>query len=387
MMTNQDMFEIFNDFLDQYIYYLCTRCCRLEKFPKLHDNIPIIRRTGGVHHDGLILNMIKPAKELSDKCINAFITDHEHGLFHGIMTAFVGYVIARLADKNTKDLESFFATATLHDFAKTNGHGQETHDQQLRIYFDNLTPDVYSHSSDVDISKLMIVSDRIELRRYADHKSWVDKRYYEVIAKIGLDSNHLFNHFYDIIRPAMLLLYRNKNSVFIRHGIEQVEKVNYKTDTIFPPDGSYYPMNSAYPIELDRVPFGHYPQLDIKTGKQYVHHKYVNTSYNKIFTHCSDHGVHGPQCSFNTVKGYIPTQWFKYHNGKIVHSQKRDHLYAKSAIHPRNWTFLYQGVDAENKQVKQLIEHKYRVVPQQTVILFFNLVKLFTDRLIALNIM
>ena len=386
-MNNQDKFEIFNDFLDQYIYYLCTRCCRLDKLEKLHNNIPIDRRTGGVHHDGLILNMMIPAKELSDNNINAFVNDHEHGLFHGIMTAFVGYTISRLTDKNTKDLESFFASATLHDFAKTNGHEQKTHDIELFQYFDNLAPEVYNHSSDTDFSKLIVASDRIELRRYTDHKSWVDQRYHEVITKIGLDSNGMLNHFYDIIRPAILLLYRNRNSVFIRHGIEKVEKVNYETDVVFPPDGSYFAMEQAYPVELDRVPFGHYPQLDIKSNQPYVHHKLINTSVNKIYSHCADHGVHGPQCAFNTVKGFMPIQWFKNHKGQIVHPQKRDHLYAKSTIHPRQWTFLYQGVDAENKQVKQLIENKYRVVPQQTVILFFNLVKLFTDRLIALNIM
>jgi len=392
MMTNQDMFEIFNDFLDQYIFYLCTRCCRHDKCHKLLKLVPSNRRAT-CHHDGLILNFITPKKELDHVYHNKFLNDLEHGLFHGIMVAFAGYVLVRFDPKKNalKDFECFFASATLHDFLKSNGFEQSTHDKALKEFYPHLLPETYDHSTNDDYYKLLIAGDRIELRRYDDYLTWVDQRYHKLISSLNSDLQQLLDFVYNVIRPTLKLFYGNRHALFIRHGIEHIGKIDYKTDVRYPPPGSFWELQKGYPIELDRVPFGtdalpsDQASLINKTWTpEEVTERLKNTK--RCLSHCSNHSG-GPLHNFNTVKGFITSHIFKKQGGKILHSGLRDHLYADSNIHPRQWTFLYQGVDAENKQVKQLIENKYRVVPQQTVILFFNLVKLFTDRLIALNIM
>ncbi len=390
-MNSQDKFEIFNDFLDQYIYYLCAQCCRHEKFIKLHNQVALNRRVT-CHHDGLILHHITPIKELDHMCHGKFLNDLEHGLFHGVMVAFVGYVLVRFNLKNAlKDLECFFASATLHDFLKSNGYDQSMHDKALKDYYPHLLPETYDHSTNGDYDKLLIAGDRIELRRYDDYLTWVDQRYHKLISSLNPDLQQLLDFFYNVIRPTLKGLYNNRYALFIRHGIEHLDKVNYKTDVRYPPSGSFYELEKGYPIEIDRVPFGtdalpsdYYSKKVPTWTPESVAERRKNTK--RLLSFCSNHSG-GPLHNFNTVKGFIPAHIFKKQGGKIIHSGMRDHLYADSNIHPKNWTFLYQGVDAENKQVKQLIENKYRVMPQETVILFFNLVKLFTDRLIALNIM
>ena len=386
-MNNQEKFEIFNDFLDQYIYYLCTRCCRPEKYSKLRNLAPAQIRAN-CHHDGLILNCIIPKKELDHVYFNKFINDLEHGLFHGIMVAFVGYVLVRLHLKNAlKEFECFFASATLHDFLKSNGYDQSTHDKSLKEFYTHLLPETYDHSTNGDYDLLLIAGDRIELRRYDDYLTWVDQRYHKLISSLNPNLQQLLDFFYNVIRPTLKGIYNNRYALFIRHGIEHLEKVNYKTDVVYPPPGSYWKLDKGYPIELDRVPFGTDALPSDHDSKKVPTWTPERTNEPKrALSFCSNHSG-GRLHNFNTVKGLIPAHIFKKQGGKIIHSGMRDHLYADSNIHPKNWTFLYQGVDAENKQVKQLIENQYRVVPQETVILFFNLVKLFTDRLIALNIM
>ena len=119
--------------------------------------------------------------------------------------------------------------------------------------------------------------------------------------------------FYNNIRPTLCYFYKNRNEIFIRHGLERIDK--FDVNNIFPPNNSfldyrtknpkkfkkgntiYYDNpknfkkentisydNATYPIEIDRVPFG-----------------YITTNTNKQTGFCSNHGR---TAQWNKIKGY-----------------------------------------------------------------------------------
>ena len=86
------------------------------------------------------------------------------------------------------------------------------------------------------------------------------------------------------------------------------------------------------------------------------------------------------------MKGFITLDSFDRLGGKIVNSNERDHLYAKSEISLNNWIFLTQNIDhKKNKQIINLSKNDICVLPQETLAKFFMLVKILSDRLILLN--
>jgi ATP-dependent Clp protease ATP-binding subunit ClpC len=98
-------------------------------------------------------------------------------------------------DKNTKDLESFFASATLHDFAKTNGHEQKTHDIELVKYF---KPEILNRIDEIiifrglsseDIHKIIYLEiENLEKRLLEmNFKLKISKEAVEYLAKQGYD--------------------------------------------------------------------------------------------------------------------------------------------------------------------------------------------------------
>ena len=104
----------------------------------------------------------------------------------------------------------------------------------------------------------------------------------------------------------------------------------------FPPNNSYLEVDNfkSYPIEIDRIPFG-----------------YIETSSNNQKGFCSNHGL---QSQWNKVKGFITYKEFINNGGKIINTNERDHLYAKSNINISKWKFLYQNINNDDEQKKRL---------------------------------
>ena len=296
---------------------------------------------------------------LISKC---FVNDIEHGFFHSLCVCYIYYIL------NENINEQAIASALLHDFLKCNGYSQEEHDKELKEYFTNLLNETYTHSNPPNDNLQLIISDRIELRRYDDYKEWVDNRYYNMFNKLDDNKKYVIDSFYSNSRPILEYFYKNRNKIFIRHGIEDVNLVN--TQLKFPPDNSYLEVDDmkSYPIEVDSVPFGYRDCMGSDANKQYGY--------------CSNHGGLN---HWNKVKGFILFNDFIKNNGKIINTNERDHLYANSNINIKEWKFLYQNTNDNDEQIKLLKESNIPIISQDIILKLFTLKKLFYTRLIVLN--
>ena len=279
------------EFIKTFTTKLCKKCNENYAYTVDEDFIP---------NNSKFIELLIPTNRLDEEFFKNFINDTEHGLFHGICCCYIGYL---LSGKNFN--ENLMMSLVMHDFLKCNGFSQETHDNELFNYYEKLLPETYTHSNPEDDTKLLIKCDRIELMRYTDYKNWVDRRYHKIFEDIDVHTKEEILKFYKEIRPSLLYFYKNRESIFLRHGLEKLSKM--ETSRIFPPPDSYMIIadNESYPIEIDRVPFG-FDHMDII----------------KQYGYCSNHGLFN---SWNKVKGFISLDDFTKFNGKIIDSKKRDH--------------------------------------------------------------
>ena len=291
---------------------------------------------------------------------NNYFNDIEHGLFHSISACYVYYIF----NKNKLD-ERTVASLLLHDFLKCSGFSQEKHDRELINYFPNLLPETYTHSNPPDENKLLVKSDRIELRRFNDYKDWVDNRHYRLYDEIDENKKQDIETFYNNIKPTLEYFYKNRNEIFIRHGLENIDKCD--VNNVFPPSKSFLVVDKleSYPIEIDRIPFG-----------------YIKTNNPGQRGFCSNHGA---SSNWNRIKGYITYKEFINNGGKIINTKERDHLYATSNINIKNWKFLYQNVKKDDGQKVELEKNNINIVSTKVISDFFMFMKLFQDRLVVLN--
>lgn len=164
--------------------------------------------------------------------------------------------------------------------------------------------------------------------------------------------------------PTINFFLNNKNSVYLRHGIEMYDPLNYSKNEVYPKkcamcwaDGvliynketfesswtNKNPKNNdcqiGYPIELDMFPF-------CETIDSYKNRKWPSDNQ---YGHCSNHDA---LFSWNKLKGYIPYKEFDKKGGKVIHSNKRDHLYAVSEINVYDWVFVFQNIE-KNKEISK----------------------------------
>ena len=367
-MIINDAYDSYLAFIDEYIYYLCNRCATAERRRHHHNNqLP--------HHDGMILRFFEPTRSVSLSSVTNFYNDIEHGLFHGIATAYVTWLFAQ-GKGNTAFL---LASATLHDFAKTNGAPQPVHDKLLNQYYNNLHPAVYNHLT--NNKSIISKADIAELTRYPDYKKWVDNRYYDVVSQIAEHDRLILDQYYNTIRPCLLYLFMHRDEVFIRHGLEIPEKMNYTRGTIFPPPatiidirktmwGSKFrdrSVDGMYAVEIDHYPFG--------------------IPGNRLLSHCSNHHYGGNAFGneiptyFGKIKGYIAQSDFAHKNGRVHRLETRDHLYATSELACEDWVYLYTNIDDNDEQIRTIQNNSLLIIPQKLVLAQYNLIQLIFNRL------
>ena len=141
---------------------------------------------------------------ISDEMFNKYFDELEHGLFHGIMVAFLCYMTnldGKLV-KHKKNMGKIYASATLHDFLKPNGVPQIKHDEKLVEYFPSLSKETYVHSRPPRHfrKKHLIVCDRLELRRYPDYEKWVDLRFHQLYNSMLPFTKKMLDAFYENLR-------------------------------------------------------------------------------------------------------------------------------------------------------------------------------------------
>lgn len=225
--THQYIEREFNAFLDFIEFMCCRRCWR-----KTHD---LGVRKPYHHHGGIMHNLSKV--NMSKEEYAMWLNDLEHGFCHGLMVAFIMFLLADRAKcyaevghfgedsylkgepiRKTPKVEAAFIAGLFHDFQKTIGQPVD-HDTKLRERFDFFDDAVYRHSNPQpdDLNNPLVKADRLELMRYTDYKDWCD---------IGmLDQNVIkqwrITHFYNFIRPAISKIIEDLNAIWVSHVIEE----------------------------------------------------------------------------------------------------------------------------------------------------------------------
>jgi len=297
--------------------------------------------------------------------IQAYFNDVEHGFFHGICSCIIAYLIDSTINPHT------WVSIILHDFLKTNGYAQPLHDTHLEYFYNQLQPITYRHSGVVDQQTewTLVKADRIELRRYDDHRQWVDGRYAYTYGILDKDIKSTIDAFYLYLRPVLSYFYINRDSIFIRHGYERLTEP-YTDEGRFPPKSSYWRgAVNAYAIEIDTAPFSNQR----------------NTAPHLLWqdNHCSNHG--GAHL-WNKVKGFITHESFSSLGGILEPIDTRDHLMAKSNIPLKEWKFVLSNI---TEQEQCIVEHLSLLgagmVDQSILFDMFMIHRLLYNRLTVLN--
>lgn len=341
---NENLNDKLRDFLKLQISRLCSRCDRTT-LPDIDVRLNAETLDPKYwHNDGKINTYLKAKRNVSRK-LQPFFNDVEHGLFHGLMTAFISYYFNNRTDQD-------FCSCLLHDFSRIAKTNVQEHAMDLYELFPLLLNQTYYHTLP-NLKAHLVKSDRIELRRFEDYLDWVDDRFTNIVFSDEL------NLFYDILRPALQTFYENRKEIWIRHGFE-----TYSLADKYPCE--YQEIEGGYAIEHDQFPF-----VDCATHDQVL--------------------------LYGQIKGYIPLSNFK---GKIINSGQRDHLYAQSEILTKDWIFSYHIeeapflkidipsiVDATKSRqlITEMIGGGIRLVRQDNLYLFGDLIKKLIERITILN--
>jgi hypothetical protein len=173
------------------------------------------------HTNNDLVKCLRPNALLDKTTLAAWRLDADHGLLHGLLTA---YFAVKLANgwtipvlRNNVDMQRLIASCLVHDYARL-ASGIARHDEHLADFFRLLLPDTYRHSRPASLGPL-VQADRIESLRHQDR--W----------RIDAGSLHeplphdtaIFEvwAFYRFIRPAMARLFRGRTEVWLRHGAEE----------------------------------------------------------------------------------------------------------------------------------------------------------------------
>ena len=294
------------------------------------------------HHNSEINNYLTAEEKIN---LNLFFNDTKHGFFHGLMTSFCSYLLLGSEGFCKSNLSS----CLMHDFVKsTQGENATDHDEKLKKFFPNLLSETYEHKNPPNENSNLILADRLELMRYPDYKDWVDDRLALAIDKLPTQYKKIIKLFYKNARPALENFYINKDSIWIRHGIELNNAPSdygyINENSIYPFEGSCIQGTSqkgvevlGYAIENDSFPFAQFMNFNKRGGRK--------PSLGSL-GFCSSHNA---AFSWDRLKGYVTSEDFCSANGLIVNSDIRDHLYAHSNIKLKNWTFIYNNLNKDFK--------------------------------------
>lgn len=268
-------------FCELLSYYLC-HCKSTWLFSEtaqvvvMHrSHLSALQRRGYVdmtkrsHHRGTLLAMIKRGEQVTEEDLQAWILDTDHGLLHGFCVAAMGLGVkygwnipdeafeeARQGRGNSNDV-SIVAGSLFHDFLKCNDHGDKEHDRDLRSLFPALPSKTFTHTDPLDKRHPLVAGDRLELWRYED-QSWIRPKMLEEYFEGEDQSRAAVRFFYQYVRPALELLFRNRYAIWARHGKEHAGDKGWTPDTLFPRkmwgtecDEGW----TGYPIEIGELPF------------------------------------------------------------------------------------------------------------------------------------
>lgn len=223
------------DFIDVLDEAICNRCFikrSIKRSGQMRDPHP------QHHNQGKLYVELSLNTNVTEKKVDQWIFDQEHGLLHGFLVAFFAYlnVLKTTSHNDILDIinhgsfencwfEKLMVSCFLHDFARCDGH--QDHDKNLEKYYPKLSPETYSHTHPKKDTPL-VIGDRIELMRFSNWKSWVDANITNIKAYTH-DIEPEIKHFYYKMRPALQILFNNRYSIWVSHGSEVKIDFNKKT--------------------------------------------------------------------------------------------------------------------------------------------------------------
>jgi len=268
--------------------------------------------------------------------------DLDHGLVHGLCTAYHAWAIAggfdlvrqvvpacqstgsrmgKWYDAKDSLIEQTIYSCLFHDLLKCGVDEAfwGRHDARLKDVLPHCTPDTYNHATTEELTA-MVQADRIELMRFPDYKDWADGR----IEQAMIWDPPAYKEFYEITRPC------------IERMVEFHESVWYS----------------------------HFPELNMKSLKTYPHRHWMpsdsdveppeNESYHNCFS------VNEDSMDFNEQKmhtgnreqyliGLIPKELVHSAGARVVvappSTNGRPHpmISYKDRIPLEKWIFVYLG--------------------------------------------
>lgn len=350
--------ECFIDFIE---LLCCKRCWRLtNKIAKPY------------HHHGGILQALSNMRMSEDE-YNAWFTDIEHGFCHGLMVAFLMFLMSdksslyrevnfdvESAYKNNEyskypAVETRFLSGLFHDFQKSIGK-PENHDAQLKTKFSGFEDVTYRHSNpqEEDLTHPLIRADRIELMRYQDFAEWCDLGMldYKTISKFRL------RHFYVHVRPVIEKVIRDMHDVWISHVIE--ERLD-KTSIVYP-DKHWIVHDKPSSVLPDINPMPTIPNMDW----------YFSVNIGKLpVTRCHHHAIQTIVQKPNHIKcisGFISLRRLLELGGDVCcappSSWGRDHPFVskKGQLLPiSEWLYVYNRIidisEINHKEIRGIVSN------------------------------
>lgn len=223
------------------------------------------------HNSGYLWEMMGHGPKLPREIIEAWIEDHEHGLLHGIFTAFAGLYLA--ADKHPCITETygsnghgmpptrearFLVASLLHDLARYVPDSlDDTHDALLFDLINGLPDATYRHHTPhpKDVDTPLVRGDRLELMRYDDWQDWVDTSIYDYL---DATKRKMIDLFYGRLRPALLEAWAYRDDPWVRHGLEFPLKSSRVQ--LYPPRWETWPRGEQnkdmpYCVEISELSF------------------------------------------------------------------------------------------------------------------------------------
>jgi len=343
--------------LEQFIEFFEFACYKFSWILNYNKN-PV----GGTNHihGGVVelLNRIKVKKW----AVDAWTHEAEHGFLHGFCTLYMAYCLAPDKNKLWDDLkwyerhidrglprfthtDNLIVSCLIHDIIRFVS--DDEHDKNLLTISGELLPEVYSHSNPPSDS-LLVGGDRLELMRYADHESWVDKEKLEGYVQTygGWD---LIKHFYTHIRPVIEKLFVGRNDIWFSHALEVLAHPIWKSV-----DKKDIPLEVEDNLGVSYYPKFHWKPMDegYKAHMKPEYEKYFSVHSGKLpFSNCIEYTR-----GYYRAQAIIPLETVKKYGNEIACAPPstggRDHVFIvqNQKIPTKEWCFLYEfGTNHENQ--------------------------------------
>lgn len=323
--------KLFYSFCKTYLKVLCPRCFIKNNLVKNFNP----------HNSGLINLLFK-------NCHSSY----EPELFHGLVKCFIAVLINEDSNLFPNKKERWIETFSYIVSNISNQNENQNHFIMANIIHNYMT------------------------------NNQEGEKYIVIENKLKLSTKNAISSFYSRIYPVLRYFNENKDDMFIRHGLEK-KTDEYEENMIFPPNDS----TSGW--RLHKVTTSQNQSVATNLPAYPIEY---DTSSLKV---CS---LHSSKEIYGNVKGYIAKEYFK-RGGGIIHFRyekdnsvtSREHLFAESNIHVKNWVFTYKenSRDTLKNEVKSatkaIVNANLFVMSEEGLTLFNHILDMTTRKFLMLH--